>query len=423
MLSAEGRGAVAAHVSYDCNPCLERRDFTIRAILHGTKNDPFWGQIVNPMWQIAEDMRVKLEVLGLSSNSFDENQMVSDILGSIDKNSDVNALLVTIPTTKVQTAVQRAIDSGMPVFGLNSGYDRYLPGLLGHVAMDDRLGGNKAAEQFLLKWTNQNVTSAGRKVLYINYEKYNQALSLRLKGLTDKFQGSVTVEEAVVDRSSSGLQSQLDALLESCPYDGILLAGGQILEQVLAAYYTNKCNFEKQILGTFDANSKIYDAIAVSKVTFLVSQQQHLQDSLSMLMATLYATTGKSLLENSSEAQSGNYQSGPKIITISELPTDSQQVCESESFPICRYKGKEESRGRCECTDRSRIRIGAVLSDRKSSPFWEYLWQAAEQAAMDMGVELVLDVLERPGNFDTENAKTAEKVKVRSKNSFVDCCR
>lgn len=27
--------------------------------------------------------------------------------------------------------------SGMPVFGINSGYHRELPGLLGHVAMDD----------------------------------------------------------------------------------------------------------------------------------------------------------------------------------------------------------------------------------------------------------------------------------------------
>jgi ABC-type sugar transport system substrate-binding protein len=144
-----------------------------------------------------------------------------------------------------------------------------------------------------------------------------------------------------------------------------------MLEQVLSAYYTNKCSFEGQILGTFDANSKIYDAIAISKAAFTISQQQHLQGSLSMV---------------TSEAQSGNYQSGPKVITISEeLPTDSQQVCESESFPICRYGENEESKRRCECTDRSRIRIGAVLSDRKSSPFWEYLWQAAEQAAMDMG--------------------------------------
>jgi ABC-type sugar transport system substrate-binding protein len=78
-----------------------------------------------------------------------------------------------------------------------------------------------------------------------------------------------------------------------------------MLEQVLSAYYTNKCSFEGQILGTFDANSKIYDAIAISKVAFTISQQQHLQGSLSMVTATLYATSGKSLLEKSSEAQSG----------------------------------------------------------------------------------------------------------------------
>lgn len=408
---------IPPQVTYDCDPCLERTDFTIRVVLHGTRNDPFWGPVATAMRQVASDMRVNLDLKGLSTMTFDEDQMVQDILETMEQSDDdddkANALVVSIPTERIQEAVQKVIASGLPVFGLNSGYNLDIPGLLGHVAMDDFNGGKKAGAEFVKAWGNHTTSTifgeSTRKVLYINHAKGNGALDLRLQGASEVLEGIAIIGEEAVDPSDRNLQARLDSLLRFCPYDGILLPGGILLEQVLSAFYRNRCNFEHQILGTFDTNVKIYDAIAVSKVVFTVSQQPYMQASLSLVMATLYATTGKSLLAKSSEAPKGNYQSGPKVITLSDLPTDSQQVCESEGFPVCQFTGHDNTQGRCDCIDRSRIRIAAVLPD---APFWDPVWKAAHQAATDMGVQLVLDPLENPDDLATANIKTAEKVKV-----------
>ena len=87
-------------VSYDCDPCLERPGFKIRAIVHGTKNDPFWRPVTIAMRQVANDMRINLEIRGLASASFDEEQMVRDIETTIEHDNNdsehVNALVVTI---------------------------------------------------------------------------------------------------------------------------------------------------------------------------------------------------------------------------------------------------------------------------------------------------------------------------------------
>jgi hypothetical protein len=131
-------------------------------------------------------------------------------------------------------------------------------------------------------------------------------------------------------------------------------------------------------------------------------------------MAALFATTGKALLPKSSEAPFGNYLTGPKVITRDTLPSDTQQLCESESFPVCNGDGESfTSRlgNRCKCTDRGQIRIGIVLTD--SGPgFWEPVWEGAYQAAKDMGVKLLIGTIDRSEGVASDSARLAAKVRV-----------
>jgi ABC-type sugar transport system substrate-binding protein len=64
VLSAASSAAAAGEpqVRFACDTCLERNDFTVRAVLYGVRNDPFWLQIQAAMQQVAKDMKINLEI-------------------------------------------------------------------------------------------------------------------------------------------------------------------------------------------------------------------------------------------------------------------------------------------------------------------------------------------------------------------------
>ena len=48
-------------VALSCDPCIERTDYRIKAIVHGTSGDGFWQRIRSSAMQAAKDMRVNLD--------------------------------------------------------------------------------------------------------------------------------------------------------------------------------------------------------------------------------------------------------------------------------------------------------------------------------------------------------------------------
>lgn len=44
-----------------CEPCIERPDYTVKAIVHGTTDDRFWTRVKLSSEQAAKDMRVGLD--------------------------------------------------------------------------------------------------------------------------------------------------------------------------------------------------------------------------------------------------------------------------------------------------------------------------------------------------------------------------
>ena len=108
--------------------------------------------------QSAIDMRVNLELELYEEGGYSEERMAGDIRRVVDDGGEkVDALIVTIPSPMVEEAVKEVAGKGMPIFGMNSGFDAVTgPGglieegaVLFFTAMNERLGGEEAAKYFL----------------------------------------------------------------------------------------------------------------------------------------------------------------------------------------------------------------------------------------------------------------------------------
>ena len=159
----------------DCDPCIRRSDFVVKAIVHGRKDSKYWRTVETSMQQAAHDMNIQLELE--LYESFDPIVMANDIQAAVNdqarqsssqssrlnrttatnsnhphtvQKNRLDALIVTIPSPIVHDAIQSAVAFGIPVFGFNSGYTvAQSLGLLGFVAQHEYKAGVLAAHEFL----------------------------------------------------------------------------------------------------------------------------------------------------------------------------------------------------------------------------------------------------------------------------------
>jgi len=386
-----------------CDPCIDRPTYRIRAIVHGTSDDMFWQRMRASSIQAGNDMRVQLDFE--LYDEYDPDLMAGDIETAATGLFPPDALIVTIPNPSVEKAIAKAVKY-VPIFGMNSGYDvANRVGVLDFIAMDEHEGGRVAGEEFLKE--NRNITRA----LYINHSKGNNAMDQRFLGFGEGLGGDITVEELVVDlqQPNDAAAKSISSAVESCNYDTILLGGtSSTLEMTLTALNSQNCPLPIS-LGSFDENYDAYAAIATRKLSFVISQQSHLQATMSVVAAATYATTEKKL--SSSQASFGTYLSGPVVVNLSNLPSDSLQVCEDDAFPVCPNNKKPDGEiSSCECLDRKKIKIAGVLHGITTDSFWDIVFEQAIQAADDLGVELKLDRLEPQPSSDVWHTKMALQI-------------
>ena len=110
-------------VQLNCNPCIDRTSYKLKAILHGSTDDQFWQKLNASAHQSALDMRVNLELQLYEPGDYNEDRMARDIKSMLDSDNIPDALIVTIPSVIVADAVKYVSERGVPVFGMNSGYD------------------------------------------------------------------------------------------------------------------------------------------------------------------------------------------------------------------------------------------------------------------------------------------------------------
>lgn len=408
----------------DCDPCIKRHEYKIMAIVHGTSLDSFWQQMRLAAIQAAFDFRIDFQ-MNLRDN-FDVLQMAEDINSvtkSYKEGDRVDALIVTVPSEDVHQAIKDAVAAGIPVFGFNSGlpYARDL-GMSSFVGADEYIAGAEAAETFLSK------SRSFEKAIFANHEKGNFALEQRYEGFRDRLLqslDSIEIKEVIISLESDNSDKfgDLENEVKDCAVDLILLGGQRHAEKITSILASNGCSLSDTMMGTFDTNSQIYANIATGKFAFTVSQQPFLQAYLSVAFASMYAITGKKLADSSLESSSGAYLTGPKIISLENLPLDSRQLCESESFPTCRMEDNQNMMGevsmelsnftyskRCDCFDRKSIKLGGVIHALEYVDFWDPLFAVAFQTSEDLGIQLTLDRFSAQESSETLNDKMASKM-------------
>ena len=170
--------------------------------------------------------------------------------------------------------------------------------------------------------------------------------------------------------------------LQGCPYDVIQLSTAQVVNATVEAMLANGCSLAQTVIGSFDTNDRIYNALGNGQLTVTVSQQTYLQGAFPLLMAALYVTTGQTLVPSS--IASGTYLTGPQLVTyFSNLLSESLQTCEKADFPLC-----PAPRSACTCSERGQVKILAITHGVSTDSFWDPVYSAMEQAGQDYGINL-----------------------------------
>lgn len=405
--------------------------------------------------QMATDI---YQAAGISNSSTPpEAAEASSSNPPLPSSSNWDALIVTIYDIDVQQAVQRA-SSILPIFAMNNGYDMaHQLGVLGYVGQDEYKAGQAAALEFLRYFVRNSDDKNGdndsdglQKALFVNHAKGNPGIEARLRGYNDTLRqrtnGAVIVEELVVSRLEVfDLVTQVNDAFQECQYDVVLLAGSKNLHVALKAMSNNQCGSNKNtttittdnpvggrsmIMGCFDDTDDVLKAVAQGDLLFTISQQQYLQGVIPVVLASLYATTqmklnfsgssfnnNKNNNSNDTDTDANNnpnvFESGPAIINRNNLPSDTQQVCTADAFPVCPQTlipdGTKVSS--CDCLDRSTLRIGGVLHGVRTGKFWDIIFAAAESAATDMGVELDMVRFDKQESNELLHSKMAARIK------------
>jgi len=311
-------------VQLSCEPCIDRTSYKLKAVLHGSSDDPFWQKLNASAHQSALDMRVNLELELYEPGGYNEDRMARDIKSTLNSDNIPDALIVTIPSVVVANAVKYVSERGVPVFGLNSGYDEVSGrgglvdggNVLFFTAMNERLGGEKAAQYFLREFGfveveggdnnigNTTAVANGTEVqdtrylveaepyygdgLYITPlgEKSNSAFQQRFDGYHDTLVGgfnsttmanaNVTVEWMELDTSVDQVElvEVLTSKLSNCTYKSILLGSQRFVSAVVDSIEANGCRSGKTptLLGTFDSSEEIFNRIQEKRWDFAIEQ-------------------------------------------------------------------------------------------------------------------------------------------------------
>lgn len=225
----------------------------------------------------------------------------------------------------------------------------------------------------------------------------------------DELDFSLTSENGNDADYLASISSEINDALKGCPYKIIQLAGADLLQITINAMEANGCDPGSHFLGAFDTNGEVYQAIEGKELAFTISQQPNLQGSLPVVMATLFVTTGKKL-SPPGLSNDGVYLAGPQLVNVNNLPTNSEEVCQAEGYPVCpNTLAADGSEANCMCTDRSKIKIAAVTHGVTTDSFWDTVYAAMEQAR-DFDVDLKVVRFEPMDNFVEIQQAMAEKI-------------
>lgn len=265
-------------------------DLRFIIVSHGQASDPFWSVVQKGAEQAESDMGVTVEYQ--APTTYDMVAMSQLIDAAVA--SEPDGIVVSIPDGDALTpAIQSALDAGIPVISINSGYEVSQElGLLTHVGQteyDAGLGGGQ-------RMAEEGVTNA----ICLIHEAGNAGLEQRCAGFTDGLgESGGTVEQLVVDLNNpTEAQQRVDAALTSNPdINGIMALGPAGAAPALMAIQDAGVT-DSVKLATFDLSPEVLQGIQDGTVLFAIDQQQYEQGYLPIVLLTLYARNGNTVSQD-----------------------------------------------------------------------------------------------------------------------------
>jgi simple sugar transport system substrate-binding protein len=282
--------ALSSVASFSVATAQESDNLRFVIVSHGQAADPFWSVVQQGSAQAEEDMGVTVEYQAPSTTDMVAMSQLIDAAVA----SEPDGLVVSIPDASALTpAIQGALDAGIPVISINSGYETSQElGLMTHVGQteyDAGLGGGQ-------RMADEGVTNA----LCVIHEAGNAGLEERCQGFTDGItEGGGTVEQLVVDLNNpTEAQQRIDAALTANPdINGIMTLGpGGSTPAIMAVQDAGLADTVS--IATFDLSTDVLTAIQDGTVSFAIDQQQYMQGYLPIVFLTLYQRNGNTVAQD-----------------------------------------------------------------------------------------------------------------------------
>lgn len=259
-------------------------------ISHGQAADPFWSVVQNGANQAGEDMNVSVEYQ--APTTYDMVAMSQLIDAAVA--SDPDGIIISIPDGPALTpSIQSALDAGIPVISINSGYETSAElSLFTHVGQteyDAGLGGG------------QRMSSEGTAhAICLIHEAGNSGLEERCRGFEDGMaENGGTVEQLVVDLNNpTEAQQRIDAALTADPDINGIMALGPVGSNAAIAAVASAGRGEDVAIATFDLSPEVIQGIEDGDVSFAIDQQQYLQGYLPVVFLTQFCRNGNTIAQD-----------------------------------------------------------------------------------------------------------------------------
>ncbi|MFW6691272.1 sugar ABC transporter substrate-binding protein [Streptomyces sp. MAR4 CNX-425] len=271
----------------------------IAMVTHSAPGDTFWDIVQSG----AEQAAAKDNVEFLYANSEKDDEQARLVQTFVDKK--VDGIIVTLAKPEaMKSAVQAAVDAGIPVVTINSGAEfskEY--GALSHIGQEETVAGEAVGEE---------LNERGReKAVCVIHEQGNVGLEQRCAGVKETFSGSVrnlTVDGASKPNVLSGIQAELEA---DGSVDSVVTLNADVAAAAVEAKDAAGSDAE---VATFDLNKDVAALLESRKLTFAVDQQPYLQGYLAVDELWLYETNGNVI------GGGQTVLTGPAIVTEEDAP-------------------------------------------------------------------------------------------------------
>jgi len=255
-------------------------DLTFAVVTHSGPGDAFWDRVKSGAEQAGDDYGVEV-TYNSDPDPAKQSQLIDNAVAQ-----GVDGIVVSMANPDgLQSSIQRAVDSGVPVVTINSGIERSAEfGAITHVGQSETVAGEAVGVQL----SEAGLTNA----LCVIQEAGNVGLEERCKAAASTFSG--TMANLQVDGTNDAevkatIKSKLQA---DATIDGVLTLGGQYAIDAVGAVEESGST---ATVATFDLSEDVVSAIGDGAILFAVDQQPYVQGFVGVTAVYLRAINGNDL--------------------------------------------------------------------------------------------------------------------------------